>query len=452
MIRSRVLIASVVVPLLILVAVFLTRSKSDQDLEDLWLGENQVTVTSISGKPESPSGNLDSKNQSLGNIAEAVAGSGMESQEVFPLRDSIVDLDPSLLVPMDKVTHRAIKSGNWADPSVWGGTLPYDGARVVVPEGLEILIGAEGTAHLKALNIEGEVRLSGNVDSNLHVDTLVVNATGALRAGGVNNPVSVDSEVMVTLEAFEDPNATPEERRNSAVIVAEGALDLHGQPKTGVALLGALPTVGQKELVLVEAPAGWQKGDLIVLGGNRETREERPAFMIESVNGNRVILNSVDPDVENWEGLKTSFEIDQNQIGFAINTSRNVAVSSPPVEDSDFPNGSVLVKNGGTATLSGVGLYGLGVDDVLLRGQDDAVNRSAVKFEAGAGTSTISGASLVNAPESGISVGGANVQVVDSVAHDNDGAAWVTESGSPSRLIWPKNRITPSINGLSGGR
>jgi hypothetical protein len=35
---------------------------------------------------------------------------------------------------------RAVRSGAWADPDTWGGSVPKPGDAVVIPEGVEVIL------------------------------------------------------------------------------------------------------------------------------------------------------------------------------------------------------------------------------------------------------------------------------------------------------------------------
>jgi len=445
MIRSRVVIGSILVPVALLIGVFLTKKDDPQAKTE----SSQI----VSAEPLTADGKGSGKNGASKSHSVSASSSEMVETELVETGREIIDGKMALgLVPLEKVTHRAVANGMWSDPNVWGGRLPGPGARIHIPDGMKVTIDASGTPHLKSLRVDGELELAGNQDSLLHVDTLVINQSGSLFAGRLDAPVLTGVEVLLNLESFPDPNASPEERRNSALLVALGEVSLHGAPKTGMSLLSEMPQAGQKQIVLSQSPQGWTAGDVVVLSGNLETREDRPAFVVESVNGNVVTLGSSDSEIEKWGGFETAFDVDRNQIGFVVNTTRNVAISSPPVDGPEVPNGSVVVGESGSASLTQVGLYGLGVDDKLLEGQDSAVDRPAVAFEEGSKESIISGAAIVNAPASGVAVGTNPVIVENSVAYDADGGGWVTESGSPSRLVWPSERAVPNIGAMGGGK
>ncbi len=359
------------------------------------------------------------------------------------------------LIAAESITHRARKDGNWNDPAVWGGRVPGPAARVHVPEGLKVRIEGAGTEHLDALLIDGDLEIVPSFDTTLHVDTLIVNEMGALRAGSLEHPVPGDRNVLISLEALFPPGEPADLRAESARLVSMGELSLHGEPKTGMAMLASLPQAGAREILLTAAPYNWRPDDLVVLGGNLETREERPAFQVEEVNGNRVRLTPADPTIVDWKGLETSFETNRDQLGFVVNLTRNVAVSSPDRDDPVAPNGSILIMGGtGVArtSLTHVGSYGLGVGDMVLEGSDEAINRPALSLagDAGSGGAVLEGLVVVDAPAGNLNIDPGVSPVRDSVSYDEQGGALLSENGHPSRLVWSSTRTSRGVTALGG--
>lgn len=53
------------------------------------------------------------------------------------------------LVSRSDATHMAVGSGDWFDPSIWyGGEVPGDDARVLIPEGISVDYGQVSDARL----------------------------------------------------------------------------------------------------------------------------------------------------------------------------------------------------------------------------------------------------------------------------------------------------------------
>jgi hypothetical protein len=360
-------------------------------------------------------------------------------------------LDPGFFewVQPGVITHVALKSGRWDDPSVWGGSLPVRGARVLVPEGVRIVMGDVETPHLKALRVDGELEISPDSAAALTVDRLFVNENGALAVGSPDQPLAGDADVLISLEAFVDGGTSGADLANGAQLVSRGSVSMHGAPKTAMVTLGSTPAVGDRELVLSSAPTNWSEGDLIAIGGGRQTRDEMELLRVASVQDTRVKLEAADPTASEWGGLAHDYTPQRDTAAYAVNLSRNVAVSSPPPDADvarEFPQGTMVLE--GPAQLNHVSALGLGMEEAILPGYDETVDRAAITF-ADASGAQVSGLALVDAPEVPIQMqaGSTNVEISDSVALDAFGSGWLTQYGAPSRLIWSGRRTTPSFVG-----
>ena len=78
------------------------------------------------------------------------------------------------LVDPGVATHVAVTSGDWFDPATWGGTVPGSGARVVIPDGVDVLYDGSSAAEITTIRVDGALRFPSAVDTALSVDTIVV--------------------------------------------------------------------------------------------------------------------------------------------------------------------------------------------------------------------------------------------------------------------------------------
>lgn len=472
-----------------------------------------------------PRGNNQSPQKTGSPDAEKVAGTPDASHPVGPdISDEpdtrppaphqILELPEELkspsdilkLVELDATTHRAIISGDWHDPKTWGGQVPLPGARVHVAGGVTVTLGDQETAHLKSLRVDGKLILAPQEDTQLTVDTLVVNTMGSLIAGTADQPLAGGVEALISLEAYTNPNDTDIMRKHSAQMIALGEVSLHGQPKSGMGLLSQAPLAGDRELVLDAPPVNWREGDFITIGGNRIARDEIETLQISYVKENRIGIAPVKPSEETWKGLAEDYDTGKNLRNFVVNYSRNVGIASPPPGDApEAPRGAVVFQGEGVgkASLGNLGIYGLGETDAMLVGQVHAISRPAIAFhqtgemnlnqnnaapsqvtapvlstdpnakrfnptldpfcltpggtvglpanrtgETATGPAAqIMGMAIVDAPENGIAINNSAVSLRGSVAYDQEGGAWLTPNGSPSRLVWTAKRSVPSIVG-----
>lgn len=427
--------------------------------------------------------------------------------QVVELPEKLEDPEDALaLVPMEAATHRAIQNGSWNDTSTWGGQIPLPGARVHIAEGVTVAIGDGGTAHLKSMLIDGEVILTPTEDTQLMVDTLVVNKSGSLSAGTLENPLPGDVEALVSIAPFTNPDDTALMRKHSAQMISMGEVSLHGQPKSGMGLLSQAPLAGDRELVFDAPPVNWREGDLITIGGDRSTREELEALQIKWVKDNRIGIEPVKVTEETWAGLGDDYSAGRDHRSFVVNYSRNVGISAPPSpEVQEAPRASVTIQGEGVGktSLSNVGLYGLGEPGALLVGQDESISRPTISFHqngamainnpdqsppqnlapvlsTAVGSKTfgssvdplcltpggtvglpanrtgqnatgpvaqLTGVAIVDAPENGIQINDSAVSIRGGVAYDEAGGGWLTPNGSTSRLVWTAKRTVPSIVG-----
>ncbi len=413
--------------------------------EDSKPGAEQ-TSPSDSSKP-----NITTLPATKGETPASAFGERFHTEELTELNEFLA------LVDLERVTHRALKSGSWSDPAVWGGEVPDEGSRAHIPEGIAVTLKDIDTDHLKSLRVDGDLELAPTENVELKVDTLVVNESGTLSVGSAQAPIPGDKEALITIQAFDDPNDDEAARRNSARMIALGEVSLHGESKTSMALLSQAPRSGDREIVLEAAPANWREGDVIVLGGARQSRDELESLQVEYVRGNRVGLTPIEKGDETprWPGLADDYTPNRDQLAFAVNVSRNVGISSPSLDAEtagEYPRGSMTLSGEGASQSEfiGVAVYGLGVNDAILEGQDVSVNRPAVEV-LGGGAARIVGMALVDAPESGVKFDGDSVRITDSVAYDENGGGWLTTSGSASRLVWSHSRTTSgAVLGMGG--
>ena len=304
MIRKRILVFVATWVALFTVVILLRRDEAPLAVpsgapadETASSAPGSITKQATSPAPAKPS--VATLPATRGETPVGAMGGGFHAGELRELNEFLA------LVDLDRVTHRASKSGSWSDPAVWGGEVPDEGARVHIPEGIDVTLSDADTDHLKSLRVDGALQLAPEENVKLQVDTLVVNEKGSLTAGSETAPISGDKEALISIEALDDPNDDEAARRNSARLIALGEVSMHGEPKTSMAMLSQAPQIGDRELVLDAAPSNWKPGDVVVLGGARQSREELESLQIEYVRGKRVGLTPIsgDDQAPKWPGL-----------------------------------------------------------------------------------------------------------------------------------------------------
>lgn len=109
-----------------------------------------------------------------------------------------------MLAPDATATHTATSSGSWFDPAIWStGTVPSDGAIVVIPMGVQVTYQGSSKAHIFILKVNGTfemVQYATSGLSELIVDTFLGNMMSTVRftAGAIN-----DGEISVKFAPFD---------------------------------------------------------------------------------------------------------------------------------------------------------------------------------------------------------------------------------------------------------
>ena len=105
------------------------------------------------------------------------------------------------LVRYDQVTNYAIRSGNWSDPSIWhGGVVPSNGARVLIPVGVEVQVDGMIPARLSTVRVDGSLSFDTTHNTQLQVDTMVVDDCGEFYMGTAAAPIAsgVTARLLIT--------------------------------------------------------------------------------------------------------------------------------------------------------------------------------------------------------------------------------------------------------------
>ncbi len=205
------------------------------------------------------------------------------------------------VVPDEEATIMAVQSGAWSDPATWGGDMPTDESKAIIPEGVQVMFDVE--AELRWLKIEG--RLKWTNGTRMAVETIVVDTMGGLEIGRPSAPV-VDAEILFSNVGHIVDDWTQLGRG----LLVMGECSIWGREKTPWLHVANNPRGGDSELVLEEAPVNWAVGDVLVIPGvlppttliykeQIESADPDPTFRnqhevrrIAAINGNVVRLNT----------------------------------------------------------------------------------------------------------------------------------------------------------------
>jgi len=273
------------------------------------------------------------------------------------------------LVRHDDATHMAVNSGSWFDPNTWAnGVVPGDGARVVIPVGVEVAYDAVSAARLFTVRVDGELNFATDVDSTMIVDTLVVDDTGTLLAGTQEHPVEAGVDVNIIIANNGPIDVDWDPTLLSRGIIAMGHVEMHGQEKEAHLKVADDPMAGNTSINLADIPDGWQVGDTVVVAGthydgyaweNGQSTfqgHEDEVRTITKIDGTTVHFDKAleyDHDTPR-DDLKTS----------VANYTRNVSVESEDGAESEvFERGHVMFMHNDDVDVRYVEFYELGRTD-----------------------------------------------------------------------------------------
>jgi len=259
-----------------------------------------------------------------------------------------------------------------------------------------------------------------------------------------------------------DPAEDPE--FSGRGMMTMGDVQLFGAGKTDWLALDTPPQAGDTKLVFAEQPQGWQTGDRIILTGT-DVNEGAPDDLNARFQDELLEVTGVSQNNGKWE---VTF-INRNQgaggvndllydhlptPGYGLkvycgNLTRNVTFETEQWEAGAVPTqqrAHIMFMKGGVVT-ENVGFYGLGRSDKRIPITDpgttdpdeiDSYNnvrgRYPVHFhkigtETSLPASTVKGCVVWGSPGWGFTVHKSRVNVLDSVAYDCIGVAFMTEEG-----------------------
>ena len=340
-------------------------------------------------------------------------------------------------LPNEEPTHVAQQSGDWFDQDVWGGELPNEGARVLIPEDLSIRLDGEVLEHMQSVYVAGNLRFAEQGSTFLKVHNMLVGDQGSLTVGTVDEPIGSSASALLEITPRQDVMPYLEPGYHDAMLVIDGDFSMVGHQKTNMYPLKAPLAVSSNFIDLPQAPEGWQEGDLVVVGGARNVDEK--VLAIKSIEGPRVFFESANSE-EEWKGFTKYDTAERNRRNFAINIQSNTGLTT---ESKELLNeGQVYIIQDGDSDIvfKDASILGLGIDS-----QRRQITASYGAADAPALTITgkqpeditLDGLVVVNAPDEAVIVQGGSPRITNSVNfNDYTGGAYYNELGSTSQLVW----------------
>ncbi|WP_299551739.1 G8 domain-containing protein [Seonamhaeicola sp.] len=303
-------------------------------------------------------------------------------REKFLLKSKISKLWIALIMVMQVITllaqtpvqvagtanKTAVQSGNWSSAATWGGSVPSDLDRVLIPNGITVTVDGMISQEMKSVRIAngGKLQYATNVNTELRTEFLVSEMGGAFEIGTETN--KINPNVTASLVFAEKGGTSKAQDKNNFVpgAVFMGPVRMHGADKTSWDALSVQPAAGANQLVLKSAPSGWRVGDKLVVAGtdpNSYTSDEM--VTISSISGNTVTLS---------ENLARSHQA-PSQIASLVdvhvsNNTRNIIISSEDkrtiaIGQSGYhkPRGHMMFMHNADVILKYVQTDGLGRTD-----------------------------------------------------------------------------------------
>ena len=373
------------------------------------------------------------------------------------------------LVAHDNATHVTIDSGVWSDPEVWkDGLVPGVDADVLINAGHSIVFDQVivPAASLHTVRVDGLLTFDHDDDTQLAVETLLVDPVGTLHIGTEETPIAEDVAARIIFVAEGEIDTDYDPNQLSRGLISHGAVEMHGEFVTPYLSLAIDPLRGDTELVLTEVPENWEAGDRLILTGTNAnySRNQDEELEIISIDGDTVVIDA-DAETEGIQALAYSHVTpdgddvrspDPYNISpdgdllkvYVANANRNVVlVSENPEVNAE--RGHVMFMHNQNVDVDNVGFYGLGRTDKRNPANDPVFNddgslldktglnvrgRYAVHFHRG-GTDydkdpgTVSGSVVIDSPGWGFVNHQSYVNMHKNVAFHVVGAGFTTEFG-----------------------
>ena len=378
------------------------------------------------------------------------------------------------LVPVEDATHIAVNSGSWFDPATWAnGEVPGEGAKVVIPEGIEVAYDGESAASLFTVRVDGALEFATDVDTFMEVDTLIVAPSGRMTIGTIDNPVAANVNAVIQIADNGPIDTSWDPMLFSRGVISHGDIQIHGAKKEAFLKVAVDPMAGDTSITLEGPPEGWQVGDKLVLTGTHLTESvdvpagtprndttEDEELVITRIEGNVIYFDT--PLQYDHEGPRADLK------AYVANYTRNVVFET---ENADtvpvHQRGHVMFMHSDEIDVRYAEFTELGRTDKSERAFDvadlhhvDADTNIKARYSlhihrAGVddldNPAMIVGNAVWGSPGWGYVHHDSNAVFADNAAYDVHGAAFVAETGNETGR-WVHNIAIKSIGNGGGAK
>ena len=231
-------------------------------------------------------------------------------------------------------TITATSSGNWSSTSTWGGSLPSNDDRVLIPNGITVTVDGMIAEEFKSVRIDngGKLEFATNVNTELRTEYLFSGMMGTLEIGNNFNKIATNVEANLVFAERGGTTSSFDPERFAPGAVLMGTTTMHGADKTSWLTLQTHPSAGATQFVLNSAPTGWQLGDKLVVAGTDPITnasisstaefEKDEVVTITAISGN--IVSFTPALVRDHKAPAQASDLDVH----VANLSRNIIISS----------------------------------------------------------------------------------------------------------------------------
>lgn len=223
-------------------------------------------------------------------------------------------------------TITATISGNWSNPNTWGGTLPQNDARILIPANITVTVDGMIPQEFKSVRIasQGKLQFATNVNTELRTEFLVSQPGGTFEIGTSITPIASNVKASLVFAWRGGTTKAQDNNRFAPGAVLMGPVRMQGANKTSWTTLAIQPTSGVNQLSLKNTPTGWKAGDkLVIAGTNINDYKSDETVTISNISGNTITLNT---------SLTKNHQAPTQLTGLVdvhvSNNSRNIVVSS----------------------------------------------------------------------------------------------------------------------------
>ncbi len=227
------------------------------------------------------------------------------------------------LAPNSTATHKAVQSGVWSDTSTWGGEIPSNDAKVIIPASITVTVDKVFNERLSTIRVDGTLLFSTKVNTQLNVETIVTMPHSSLIIGTENDPINEDVSAKILFIDTGDIDTNYDPQLLSRGIIALGKIVFYGAEKTSFVKANQWFPSGTSSFELETAPLNWSIGDRIVLSGILNKQQEE--FTIKNIVGKTITL---DHPTTNDRLVSSSNEVFNGLYPYVANYSRNIILES----------------------------------------------------------------------------------------------------------------------------